>query len=220
MTLTPPKAILFDWDNTLVNTWPTIHQALQETFIAWGMTPWSLEETKLKVGKSLRDAFPPLFGDDWEKAADHYIEGFRAIHLDQLEALPDVLPVLEYVKQAKPFIGVVSNKRGENLRKEAVHIGWDHYFDVIIGAQDAERDKPHADPAAFALKESGIEMGNEVWFVGDTITDLGCAQAGDMPAILFGEDAAGAKDGIYRDYPYAAYVPDHKALLALLQEYC
>lgn len=219
MELTPPKAILFDWDNTLVNTWPTIHQALHETFIEWGMTPWTMAETKLKVGKSLRDAFPPLFGKDWEKAADYYVSSFQAIHLEQLDPLPNVLPVLEYIKQATPFIGVVSNKKGNNLRKEAKHIGWEHYFDVIIGAQDAERDKPHADPAAHALKDSTIPMGKDVWFVGDTTTDLGCAQAGGMPAILFG-DVEGAFNGVYRDFPYAAHVKDHDALLALLKEYC
>jgi phosphoglycolate phosphatase len=41
MKLTKPKAILFDWDNTLADTWPTIHQAMSETFAAMGQEPWS-----------------------------------------------------------------------------------------------------------------------------------------------------------------------------------
>ena len=219
MELKTPKAILFDWDNTLVNTWPTIHEALSQTFVKYDKEPWSFEETKIKVGKSIRDAFPPLFGDHWEEAADDYITNFRAIHLDQLEPLPDVLDTLAYCKEASPFIGVVSNKRGENLRKEATHIQWNHYFDVIVGANDAARDKPHADPAKYALKDSGIEIGSDVWFVGDTITDLGCAHAGGMPAILYG-DVEGAHNHIYRDYPYAAHVKNHKELLALIQKFC
>jgi phosphoglycolate phosphatase len=219
MELITPKAILFDWDNTLVNTWPTIHESLAKTFISYGKTPWTFEETKLKVGKSIRDAFPALFGDEWEAAADDYIANFKAIHLQQLDPLPDVLPVLEYCKHAAPFIGVVSNKRGENLRKEAHHIGWEHYFDVLVGANDAPRDKPYADPAAYALKDSGIAMGAEVWFVGDTITDLGCAQEGGMLAILYG-DVEGAENNTYLDYPYAAHVRNHKELLELLKKFC
>ena len=219
MELATPKAILFDWDNTLVNTWPTIHEALAQTFVKYGKEPWSFEDTKIKVGKSIRDAFPPLFGTQWEEAADDYIANFRAIHLEQLDPLPDVVDTLQYCKNAAPFIGVVSNERGENLRKEAAYIGWEHYFDVIVGANDAPRDKPHADPAAYALKDSNLTMGPDIWFIGDTITDLGCAQAGNMSAILFG-DVEGADDYTYRGYPFARHVKTHKELIALLKEFC
>ncbi|HLJ20402.1 MAG TPA: HAD hydrolase-like protein, partial [Stellaceae bacterium] len=60
-----PRAILFDWDNTLVDSWPVIHEALVVTFEGMGHVPWTLEETKQRVRHSLRDAFPRLFGDRW-----------------------------------------------------------------------------------------------------------------------------------------------------------
>jgi phosphoglycolate phosphatase len=31
-----PKAVIFDWDNTLVDSWPVIHHALNETLEAYG----------------------------------------------------------------------------------------------------------------------------------------------------------------------------------------
>ena len=34
-----PRAILFDWDNTLVDSWPTILDALNTTFEAFHMAP-------------------------------------------------------------------------------------------------------------------------------------------------------------------------------------
>ena len=37
--LKPPRAILFDWDNTLVDTWPTIVECYHDTFTALGQTP-------------------------------------------------------------------------------------------------------------------------------------------------------------------------------------
>jgi len=30
--MTRPRAVLFDWDNTLVNTWPTIVECYRDTF--------------------------------------------------------------------------------------------------------------------------------------------------------------------------------------------
>ena len=62
--LPAPKALLFDWDNTLVDTWSVIHHALAVTFEAFGRTPWTLEETRQRVRASARDAFPELFGED------------------------------------------------------------------------------------------------------------------------------------------------------------
>ena len=65
-----PQAVLFDWDNTLVDTWPVIHEAMNTTLAAMGHPQWRMEETKDRVRLALREAFPPMFGDRWEDARD------------------------------------------------------------------------------------------------------------------------------------------------------
>ena len=62
-----PRAVLFDWDNTLVNTWPTIIECYHDTFTALGQKPWTGDEVRARAHGSLRDHFPKLFG---EKARD------------------------------------------------------------------------------------------------------------------------------------------------------
>ena len=69
MTL-PPRAVLFDWDGTLVNSWPVIHESMNRTLETMGYPQWTFEETLQRVRKSLREAFPELFGDRWEAARD------------------------------------------------------------------------------------------------------------------------------------------------------
>ena len=59
----PPRAMLFDWDNTLVDTWPTIVECYHDTFTALGQTPWTADEVRDRAHGSLRDVFPSLFGD-------------------------------------------------------------------------------------------------------------------------------------------------------------
>src|SRR5882757_6278465 len=86
--LSRPRAILFDWDNTLVDSWETIHDALNFVMAAMDKPAWSLTETKEKVRLSLRESFPLHFGERWEEARTIYLERFRAIHLDRLTALP------------------------------------------------------------------------------------------------------------------------------------
>jgi phosphoglycolate phosphatase len=219
LLLSPPKAVLFDWDNTLVDTWPIIHRALHETMQHWNMTPWTLDEVKLRVGKSLRDAFPAMFGAEWEAAGDFYMAAYRSLHLEQLKPLPEVLPMLVHVRESVPFVALVSNKKGDNLRKEVTHLGWDGYFDVAIGAGDAAYDKPHTAPAAMALSHVSLPMGKEVWFVGDTITDLECAEAGGMSGILYGNEEV-PQEGMYRGFPFAHHARDHHELLALFKAVC
>jgi phosphoglycolate phosphatase len=162
-----PRALLFDWDNTLVDTWDTIHHALAVTFTAMGREPWSMAETKLKVARSLRDAFPVLFGDRWEEARKLYLDSFVAVHLERLKAVDGASAMLEALMADGFYLGVVSNKTGNILRREADHLGWTRHFKRLVGAGDAALDKPHAAPMLLALDGSGIGTA-ETWYVGDT----------------------------------------------------
>jgi len=182
-----PRAIIFDWDNTLVDTWPTIHAATNHCQLAMGHELWTLEETKAKVRLSLREAFPLYYGDRWEEARQIYMDHFSSIHLERMCPLPGCLDVLEALADAGLYLGVVSNKTGEVLRREAEHLGWSRLFGAIVGAGDAARDKPAPEPVALALEPGGIAPGDDVWFVGDTAVDMECAiAAGCTPVLLYG----------------------------------
>ena len=71
-----PRALIFDWDNTLVDTWPTIHEALRQTFNAMDLEPWTLAETRQRVRKSMRESFPELFGSRWIKARNIFYNAY------------------------------------------------------------------------------------------------------------------------------------------------
>lgn len=189
--LARPRAILFDWDNTLVDSWATIHEALNLVMAAMGKPPWSLEETRRRVRLSLRESFPVHFGARWEEARDIYLDRFRAIHLDRLAALPGCGELLRGLAAEKIFLGVVSNKTGALLRREAEQLGWSSYFGRLVGAGDAAVDKPDAAPVRLALEPSGIAAEDGVWFVGDTGVDMECAvNSGCVPVLLGGEPDA------------------------------
>src|ERR1700741_1555466 len=104
-----PRAILFDWDNTLVDSWTTIHEALNAVMAAMEKPLWSLRETKERVRLSLRESFPLHFGDRWEEARRIYLDVFRPIHLDRLSPLPGRGDLLRGLVADGIFLGVVSN---------------------------------------------------------------------------------------------------------------
>ncbi|MFC1673289.1 HAD family hydrolase [Pseudomonadota bacterium] len=181
---TRPRAIIFDWDNTLIDSWVVIQDALNATFDVFGLDRWTLDETKVRVAKSMRDSFPALFGDEWERAGEVFYGHFEAMHLDRLTPLPGAHDAVAQFAEAGFYMGVVSNKTGKLLRAEAEKLGWNGYFGQIVGAQDAPRDKPAPDPVTMALDGSGVQAGTDVWFAGDAAVDLECAKNAGCIGVL------------------------------------
>ncbi len=205
MIIKKPKAILFDWDNTLVDSWPVIHAALHKTFEAMGHEPWSFDDVKNGRGgihHSLRDSFPRIFGDEWEEAKQHYFSYFLADHLEKIEMIPNAEDVIKTISDANIYMAVVSNKTGKYLREEVEHLGLSSYFTKIIGANDADRDKPHPDPVYMALEGSGIFVDDsnidDIWLVGDSMTDIETAINVKCKPVLFG-DAVMDKNTLHKE---------------------
>jgi phosphoglycolate phosphatase len=185
-----PRAVLFDWDNTLVDNWATIAEAFNTTLIAMGHEPWTIEETRSRVRASLRDSFPKLFGERWPEAKRIYVDAFASRHLQTLRAMPHAEELLRDLNQRGLWVGIVSNKTGSFLRKEVEHLAWQGLLHKVIGAGDAPNDKPAPDPVHLALAGSGVPAGPEVWFVGDTEMDMECAHlSGCVPVLLSPEPA-------------------------------
>ena len=184
-----PRAVLFDWDNTLVDTWPTIHEAINATLTAFGFDAWTYEETRQRARCSLRDSFPPIFGERWKEARELFYERFAAIHLEGLRPHPGAQEMLGQFKAAGLYLGIVSNKNGAYLRAEVVHLAWGGYFERVVGALDADQDKPDPAPVEMALAGSGIQCGAEVWFAGDTEVDLECAHNASCVPVLVRAEA-------------------------------
>ncbi|MCX8501107.1 MAG: HAD hydrolase-like protein, partial [Alphaproteobacteria bacterium] len=170
--LPTPRAVIFDWDNTLVESWSAIFGALNHCLIQMGQAPWSDSEARLRVRASLRDAFPKLFGDRWPEAREIYLNEFKRRHLGEVKTMPEAEAFLQELRGRKILAAVVSNKTGSLLRSESAHLGWDGYFHRLIGAQDTPADKPDPGVVKAALAGSGMEPSDAVCFIGDAAIDM------------------------------------------------
>ena len=214
--LPPPRAILFDWDNTLVDTWGTIQAALNAALTAMGFPAWTMEECRIRVRASLRDTFPRMFGERWPEARDIFYATYRASHLETLRALPEAERVTSSLACQGLFLGVVSNKTGPLLRAEAAKLGWERNFGRLVGAGDAKVDKPAPDPIYLATQELGLSHYKDVWYVGDAAIDVECARHAGCIAILVGP-AAGEEDRIKQLSP-EAQLPELADVLDLVRQ--
>jgi phosphoglycolate phosphatase len=109
---------------------------------------------------------------------------------------------------------MVSNKEGNTLRKEIKEMGWDIYFECMIGSMDAIKDKPNPEPVYMALEKMNLQKGNHIWFVGDTTVDIECAHSSGCTPILYGDKVA-APDLESLNIPHK-HVECHVGLVELL----
>ena len=219
--LKKPDAIIFDWDNTLVDTWPLIHQAINNAMRFMDKDEWTIQDVKNNVHKSMRESFPLIFGSDWEKAGEIYKNSYRNIHLDQLSFLPGARDLISVMKKRKIPAFIVSNKIGSTLRKEAKKLNIDKEFFSLVGSMDSSFDKPNKEPVELALLGSNIDpKKHNVWFVGDTIADIDCAYNSGCKPIIYGCDNINSKTiesviyekGRNHEGPIALYF-DHQQLI-------
>jgi phosphoglycolate phosphatase len=201
MTSTPyphklPKAILFDWDNTLVENWRTVLEAINTALQAVNRPLITIEQFWGRPHHSMRDTAVELFGEQAEKGEKIYYEAFSKLHLQTIRVLEGAETLLTELKNRGIYRGIVSNKDGHHLRKEVTHLGWDPHFHRIIGARDTTEDKPSSIPVLAALEGSMIRPSQEVWFVGDSIVDVHCARASGCVPLVVGDGEASQQEDI------------------------
>jgi phosphoglycolate phosphatase len=164
------KAIFFDWDNTLVDTWPVLLDSSNAVLRHFGKSEISLEEVKIRARLSSRESFPEQFGESWEN----------------IKLFDGAASLIESLKKSNKIVVIISNKKKDLLRSEVKRFGISN--DLILGSGDATFDKPHPEMGIIALKHFQLQP-NEVVYVGDSITDWNFAKNLDMPAIAIGDEA-------------------------------
>jgi len=118
------------------------------------------------------------------------------------------------ITQARVVI-VGGGMMGAGLAYRLAEEGWSDFFNRLVGANDAARDKPAVEAVDLALADSGLRPGPEVWFVGDTDIDMTCAVAASCTPVLLRPEAP-AKDEFPGSTP-DLHVASCQALLEVIR---
>lgn len=187
-----PKAVIFDWDNTLIDNWPAITEALNKVRGMHGLETWTVQEARQKSSRALRESFPEWFGDKWEDMRDIFYDTFNKEHLTRLQIMEGAPELLEWLQNRNIPMFIVSTKKNSLLKSEVEYLGWQKYFLSLMGSMDAPKDKPHRMPVDIALKQGGLNADNpRVWFVGDAQSDIECALHSGCTPIFVGNRQLG-----------------------------
>lgn len=176
--------ILFDLDGTLIDSTEAILEGFHHSFSFYDHAHPSDEEIKTLIGHPLDIMFAEL-GVEQEKVwdfVDTYKEHYRKISTQKTELLPFAK---EAILLASEFaeLGIVTTKTGKYSRVLMEHFGVMDKFSVLIGREDVENPKPHAEPIQKALEAFENIANKKIWMIGDTELDLISAKNASVNAL-------------------------------------
>ncbi len=165
------KALLFDFDGTLLNTNDLIIQTFMHVLNERFPGQYSPKDCLKFLGPSLKQ----IFSDIAPGAEDAMVAKYRAyneLHHDELVSqYPDVVPTLEQLKAMGIKLAIVSTKRNRMIDRGLSVLGASHLFDIRIGSDDVKNVKPDPEPVLFALERLGVSK-EEAIMIGDNSHDI------------------------------------------------
>jgi len=175
--VSPPPAILFDLDGTLVDTVPFILAAVRHTFDGYGSGPTDAQWIA-GIGTPLRTQLAQFSRDpaDVEPLFQRYRAFWLENHDRMTRCFPGARETVIRLREAGHPIGIVTAKIEAGAQRTLRHVDLLGHVDAIVGADSCPRSKPDPMPVHLALERLGRTPAEAV-FVGDSPHDVAAGNA-------------------------------------------
>jgi 2-phosphoglycolate phosphatase len=174
------RAVVFDLDGTLVDSYAAIHESLGVVLQAFGRPPISRDDTRRMVGHGLDILIAQAIGE--ENVAEGvalFRERYATEGIESTRLLPGADEVTRILRERGLPLVIASNKPATFSRAILAHLGLKDRFAVITGPDDGFSPKPAPDMVIVALAAIGAKAA-EALFVGDMPVDVLTARAAEM----------------------------------------
>jgi len=168
------KAVIFDWDLTLWNSWD-IHVWLM------GQTADDLALPRPETSDIAREYSRPFlqhlawfFGEDQDLVLDTYIGHYRKTVGEMAGLYPGIAETLTDLKTNGLKVGVFSDKRQQFGISELEQTGVGHLLDCASFLVDGRPYKPEPQGLRDVMEALGVSP-SETLYIGDSRQDIQCA---------------------------------------------
>ena len=185
------KAVLFDLDGTLSDSFEGIAKSAQYALRRFGINEENLENLRPFVGPPLVESFQKWYGLSKEQAieaTDIYRERYRPIGILECSLYPGVEECIRTLKAEGYQIGMASSKPEEFCRRILEHFGLLDLFDDVVGATFDRRIDTKEEVLNEVLRRWSDIPKDQMCLIGDTMFDLvGAKKIGiDCIAVSYG----------------------------------
>ena len=177
---------VYQQDGTLISSLHDLAASCNYALKLNGMPERTLEEVRMFVGngvKKLMERAVPggLENEKFEKTLQDFRKHYMVHNMDNTKPYPDVMEMLEELKNRGKNIAVVSNKFYAATQEICRHFFGD-LVDVAIGERENIKKKPAPDTVNEALRQLHADRERAV-YIGDSDVDVMTAKNSGMPCI-------------------------------------
>ncbi|MGH9747392.1 MAG: HAD family hydrolase [Candidatus Acidiferrales bacterium] len=177
------RAVLFDWDGTLINSYVADSRAYLATFRAFGIG-WGLEELARHYSPNWHHVYRAarLPRAKWEEAERFWRRAYRH---ENPQLMPGARQIIRTLRR-EFTLGIVSSGNRPRVRRQLRKFQLTDYFSACVCGEDAAKRKPHPAPLNLALEQMSLDP-EECVYVGDTAEDIEMSRrAGVRPIGVLG----------------------------------
>ncbi|MBK3495992.1 pyrophosphatase PpaX [Viridibacillus sp. YIM B01967] len=215
MTTRKIKALLFDFDGTLLDTNELIIQTFLRVLDTKFPGKYSREDVLPFLGPSLKETFSIVDLEHVDELVQDYRKWNIAHHDELVTEFDGILETLHALKAAGIRLAIVSTKRQDMLAKGIRVLKAEGMFEVIIGLDDVKNVKPDPEPILLALQKMGLQK-DEVIMIGDNSHDI---EGGQNAGVKTAGVAWSVKGEAFLEQFKPDYMLQHLSdLLAIVEE--
>jgi phosphoglycolate phosphatase len=204
--LSPPAAVLFDLDGTLVDSAPDLAAAANAMRAARGLQAVAYEQLRPLAGSGargmLRGAFDLEPADPGYTAMrDEFHDRYEQLMLQTTQAFADIAPVLARLQERAVPWGIVTNKARRFAGPMVQALAVLRQTTTLVCGDCTPHSKPHPAPLLEAARRLGLEPAACV-YVGDDARDVQAGHAAGMATVAaaWGYLGPGADVGAWGAY--------------------
>ena len=171
------RAVLFDFDGTLADSYPGITASVNHVRAAHGLPPLEEAEVRKFVGRGPHYLLEHTVPGSTDLNADQarYRAHHPSVMLQGTRLLPGAAETVWAVKQMGLLTGICSNKPRIFMEKILDHLHLAPWIDVVLGPEDVPRPKPAPDMLKAALRKLAVSP-EAALYVGDMTVDIETAR--------------------------------------------